>query len=283
MKKGVDYVGVAVGALIFNDNGELFLSKRSQKTTNERGCWEVPGGSIEHGETLVAAVKREMMEEYGVDIEIITQFPAADHIIAPEKQHWVPTTFLARIKVGQEPKIMEPDKCDGIGWFHLDHLPKPLSLITQIDIEYYRSHCLPVYFYETEYYFFSNFSAHAVEYNGVLYPTAEHAYQGAKFEDESIREEIRQAKSPLEAKHIANKKYKKQRRKDWQTVKTDIMYQVLKGKLNQHTEVKEGLIRTGSAPIIENSPIDAFWGWGANKTGQNEMGKIWMKLRDELK
>ena len=137
MKKGVDYIGVAAGAIIFNDQMQIFLSKRSQNTKNEKGHWETPGGSVEFGETLEQAVKREMVEEYGVEIEIIEQWPAADHIIPADKQHWVATTFLARFKEGQEPKIMEPEKCDEIGWFNLSSLPTPLSIITKIDLEHY--------------------------------------------------------------------------------------------------------------------------------------------------
>lgn len=143
MKKGVDYIGVAVGAMIFNDKGELFLSKRSQNCKNEKGCWEVPGGSVEFGEKLVDAVKREMMEEYGIEIGVIKQFPAADHIIPNEKQHWVPTTFLAKIKNGQKPEIKEKDKCDAIGFFPLDKLPSPLSIITKIDLNFYKKNLNP--------------------------------------------------------------------------------------------------------------------------------------------
>jgi 8-oxo-dGTP diphosphatase len=138
MKQGIDYIGVAVGAMIFNEREELFLSKRSNKSKNERGCWEIPGGSVDFGEKLSDAIQREMFEEYGVEIDILEQFPAADHIIPAEKQHWVPTTFLAKIKTGQIPKVMEPEKCDGIGWFALKDLPSPLSLITQIDLKDYK-------------------------------------------------------------------------------------------------------------------------------------------------
>lgn len=137
MKKGIDYIGVSVGAIIFNNKGEIFLSKRSQNTKNEKGCWEAPGGSVEFGEKLEEAVKREIVEEYGTEIEIIEQWPASDHLIPDEKQHWVATTFLAKFKTGQEPKIMEPEKCDEIGWFNLSDLPTPLSIITKMDLEQY--------------------------------------------------------------------------------------------------------------------------------------------------
>ncbi len=137
MKKGLDYIGVAVGVMIFNEKGELFISKRSQNCTNERGKWEIPGGSVEFGEKLTEAAIREAKEEFGIDIAIIKQFPAADHILDDENQHWVPTTFLARITGDSQPVIMEPHKCDAIGWFPLDSLPQPLSVITAHDIMYY--------------------------------------------------------------------------------------------------------------------------------------------------
>src|SRR5260221_10570232 len=98
MKKGVDYIGVSAGAMIFNDKGELYLAKRSQQCKNQRGCWESPGGDVEYGETLSDAVKREVMEEYGIEINILEQFPAPDEFLPEEKQHWVATTFLAKIK-----------------------------------------------------------------------------------------------------------------------------------------------------------------------------------------
>ena len=138
MKKGVDYIGVSVGAMIFNGKGELFLSKRSKAAKNEHGCWEAPGGSVDFGESLEEAVKREMKEEYGVGLEIIEQFPASDHLIPKEGQHWVATTFLATLKKGQQPQIMEPEKCDAIGWFSLDKLPRPLSLITKMGLKKYK-------------------------------------------------------------------------------------------------------------------------------------------------
>lgn len=136
-KKGVDYIGVAAGALILNGRGEIFLSKRSANAKNERGCWETPGGSVEFGETLEAAVRREIMEEYGAEIEIVEQWPAEDHLIPAEGQHWVATTFLARFAPGEEPRVMEPEKCDGIGWFAPESMPENLSIITRLDLERY--------------------------------------------------------------------------------------------------------------------------------------------------
>ena len=140
MKPGIDFIGVSVGALIVNNKGEIFFTKRGKNAMNERGTWEIPGGKVHFGETLAEAVKREMKEEYGVDIILTYQFPAQDHLIPHEKQHWVPTSFVANIKAGQKPKILEPDKCEAIGWFGLNSLPKPLSIITKLDVASYRKH-----------------------------------------------------------------------------------------------------------------------------------------------
>ena len=63
MKRGVDYIGVGVGAVLVREDGRLFLSRRGPLSRNERGLWEFPGGSVEFGETLASALRREMMEE----------------------------------------------------------------------------------------------------------------------------------------------------------------------------------------------------------------------------
>lgn len=93
MIKGIDYIGVSAGVMIINDKGQIFLAQRGPKAKNERGCWENPGGGVEFGEKLEDAAKREVKEEYGAEIEILKQFPAEDHIIPNEKQHWVATTI----------------------------------------------------------------------------------------------------------------------------------------------------------------------------------------------
>lgn len=136
MKAGIDFIGVGVGAMVFNEKGEVFLSQRGEKAKNERGTWEFPGGSVEFGEKLVDTVKREFMEEYSIEIEIQQLLSVDDHILPDEAQHWVSPTYIATIKNGRA-TIKEPEKCSAIGWFKLDNLPEPLSLITQYNIRDY--------------------------------------------------------------------------------------------------------------------------------------------------
>lgn len=134
MKRGIDYIGVGVGAAIFNREGKLFITLRGKKAKNERGKWEIPGGSVEFGELLIDAAKREIKEEYGIEVEIIELLDVCDHLIPEEKQHWVAPTFICRLIKG-EPIIMEPEKCDDIGWFTIEQAEKlNLSIVTKHDL-----------------------------------------------------------------------------------------------------------------------------------------------------
>lgn len=140
---------------------------------------------------------------------------------------------------------------------------------------------MPSYFYTQPFEALNNFSAHAVEFEGALYPTSEHAYQAVKYSDTTGKDEIRKAKSPVLAKHVANVKFRHVRRNDWDEVKLDVMEKILRAKLDQHEEVREVLLKTGGDLIAEDSPIDDFWGLGKNKDGEN-LGRLWMKIRDTM-
>src|SRR2546430_289543 len=80
MLPGRDYIGVGVGAMVFNQEGKVFLAQRGPRATNEIGKWEFPGGKIRFGEKIYDAIKREFFEEYGMEIEIIELLCVTDHI-----------------------------------------------------------------------------------------------------------------------------------------------------------------------------------------------------------
>ena len=139
-------------------------------------------------------------------------------------------------------------------------------------------------FYPREFYPLDNFSSFKVEWNGYLYASLEEAYQAASFigSDEETVEKIKKSHSADEAKRIAHENREK-RRQDWDEVKVPIMEELLRLKIEQNPYVKEKLLQTEDYLIVEDSPIDAFWGWGPNRDGFNQLGKLWMKLRDEYK
>jgi len=82
---------------------------------------------------------------------------------------------------------------------------------------------------------------------------------------------------------IAKNMHSDKKRNDWYEVKLNIMEEICRAKLSQHFYVQKKLLQTEDRDLIENSPRDSFWGWGENKNGENNLGKIWMKLREELK
>ncbi len=139
MRRGIDYIGVGVGAIIVDAEGRLFLAKRGPKARNERGLWEFPGGGVEFGETLKAALAREIAEEYGVTIEVGAMLTVTDHILSEEGQHWVSPSYICRVLAGT-PTILEPEKCAAIGWFALDEIPADLTQVTAHDLALYREY-----------------------------------------------------------------------------------------------------------------------------------------------
>jgi 8-oxo-dGTP diphosphatase len=139
MKRGIDYIGVGVGAIIVDSQGRLLLARRGPKAKNERGLWEFPGGSVELGETLAEALRREMREEFGIEIVVGQLLDVVDHILKEEGQHWVSPTFICTIASG-EPHIREPEKCAEIGWFPTDKIPSELTKITRQNLVHYLQH-----------------------------------------------------------------------------------------------------------------------------------------------
>lgn len=133
---GRDFIGVGVGALVFDPDGRVFMAQRGDRVRNEAGAWEFPGGMVEFGERLCDAVCREFFEEYGIEVEVTAALGFFDHILPGEGQHWVSATYLARLVTG-EPAIREPLKCSAIGWFTLDRLPCPMTDISRSNLDVY--------------------------------------------------------------------------------------------------------------------------------------------------
>ena len=125
LKAGKDFIGVGVGAVILRDD-KILLLLRSRPP--EAGSWNIPGGKVEFGETIEAALIREVKEEIGVDSEVIALLGATNHILPEEKIHWLSPPFL--VKIHGEPINNEPDKHTEMKWFDVDNLPENLTMTT---------------------------------------------------------------------------------------------------------------------------------------------------------
>lgn len=97
---------------------------RNASIRNDRNLWSQPGGAVEFGETIEQAIKREAVEEIGVEVELLELLNVNDHMI--DGAHWIAPAYLCRIISG-ELKNMEPEKCEEIRWFSLSALPENLN------------------------------------------------------------------------------------------------------------------------------------------------------------
>jgi len=146
---------------------------------------------------------------------------------------------------------------------------------------------MTIYFYKVwePYGCFSNFSPHGIEIRGTYWSTVEHYYQAQKFVgsvDAVIIPSIYAAETPEEAAALGRCSTRKLRC-DWDVVKTQVMREAVLKKFLTHAEIREILLITGDNLLVENSPKDYFWGCGADKTGQNCLGKILMSVREEIR
>jgi hypothetical protein len=134
--------------------------------------------------------------------------------------------------------------------------------------------------FNKEYRFLSNFYPAIVEYDGLEYPSTEHAYQAAKTEDLAQRRRIRESQKPGDAKRSGQNV---KMRTDWEQIKLGVMEDLVRQKFTKHKELKENLLATGDAYLEEtNHWKDTFWGV-CKGVGTNHLGKILMKIRGELK
>jgi|GEM_PF-156975 len=136
IKAGRDYIGVGCGVFITNKKGEVILQLRSKNSKNEAGKWEKMGGSIEYGETVEQTLRRESLEESGVEITDIEFLSYTDHILKDENQHWLGLNFMALVKDGQVPKNMELHKHDDLRWFKFSEVPDNLAMPTKESLSF---------------------------------------------------------------------------------------------------------------------------------------------------
>jgi ribA/ribD-fused uncharacterized protein len=134
-----------------------------------------------------------------------------------------------------------------------------------------------------KHFFLCNFYPHAVEADGEIYPTNEHAFQALKTLDPEERRRVREAASPDAAKHIGRQVTL---RPGWNRRRFDVMEQLVRAKFADR-ELGRLLAKTDELQLIEgNAWSDRTWGAverDGTWEGQNELGKILMRVRGDLR
>lgn len=146
------------------------------------------------------------------------------------------------------------------------------------EIRFYRAN-------EKPYGVFSNLYRRELTYDGIQYPTAEHAYQAGKARKEAVRDWILSAPSPSLVAMAAHGLYTWDIAPNWSKTKFQRMKGVLLAKYSQHEDLKQLLLGTGSARLVESATVDnavnRLWG-EVNGIGKNMLGVLLMEVREEL-
>lgn len=136
------------------------------------------------------------------------------------------------------------------------------------------------------YYEFTNFAETPIDLDGKKWATTEHYFQAQKFTDLKIQEDVRNAATARDAFDLANGRtgrYKTHIRANWDASKDGVMLKAVRAKFAQHAHLARLLLSTGTATLEEASPVDSYWGTGADGKGENKLGKILMQVREELR
>lgn len=128
------YPKVGIGVMIMKDK-KILLCFRIGSHGENRYAW--PGGHMEYMESFEETAKREVKEETGMEIDNV-RFLRLYNLKEYSPKHYVDIGLIADWVSG-EPKVMEPNKCEGWDWYDMDELPSPLFVTIPSYIEAYKT------------------------------------------------------------------------------------------------------------------------------------------------
>jgi mutator protein MutT len=105
---------LGVGALIIEDRRILLVERGKEPL---KGYWSIPGGIVETGEKLEHGIRREVLEETGLDVEPYSMFEVFERIIpdaeGKPEYHYVLIDYLCRRLSGQPAAASD---ASGVAW-----------------------------------------------------------------------------------------------------------------------------------------------------------------------
>ncbi len=129
---------VVVGALV--RESRVLLVHRSPRKRAYPGVWELPGGVMEAGESELGALRRELLEELGVQMATGSASHLCRLTAGPAEEPALLSAWLVSDWQG-DPANVAPEEHDDIGWFGLEELPPPAHpLVRKTLVDAVRSH-----------------------------------------------------------------------------------------------------------------------------------------------
>ncbi len=129
------YPGTGVGVVILNPEYEVVLQLRGGTTNNRKGKWDLPGGTVEKGDTLEDTVVKETGEETGLIVEPLGCVAIMQDMV--EGQHWINYTFAVKV-IGGKLENKEPYKFDDVKYFSMKSLPERTAPLAIAGIKAYQ-------------------------------------------------------------------------------------------------------------------------------------------------
>ncbi len=111
----------------FDGIEKIFLPKRADTKKFLPGVYEIPGGHIDFGEEIVDGLKREIKEEFGVDIAVGDPFASFTYTNHVKGSHSVEVIYFATFISPIEDIVIHPEDHSDYGWFAEEELEKVMT------------------------------------------------------------------------------------------------------------------------------------------------------------
>lgn len=115
-------IKMIVHGLIRDEIGRCLILKRSKNNDVLPNKWDIPGGSVEEGEGLIEALKREVYEETSLEARIIDVFHMVENVDNKKKTHFVKLVFMAMVK--KSDVALNPSEHEDYKWINISGIDK---------------------------------------------------------------------------------------------------------------------------------------------------------------